>query len=725
MKALAYFEDWSRRPGQKVRMAISSELPELKATFVRIESGPGDPANPHTRMSELPSVCDTSVAPRVQATRVGSYADLPLASEIAAPLSLHLHFWSTVPQLDRPQCILSLSGPTGALSLEIVRGSLHLVGSAGSIEAPVAVDSLTWYSVAATIDEGGQGRLDVSRKSGLSVERENYSVTGSVGGVTGNLVRIAGASLDAHGSPTNAFNGKVEGVSLWGVSLDHEGIRQLHEDRLPSAAPVGLWDFSKNMTSQAIVDTTNSNPDGAIVGGAERAVTSHAWDGLSDDYRVTPEQYAAIQFHDDDMIDSGWEYDLEFNLPNDLESGLYGIRLMGDGFEDCYPLFVPAPADQKADVLLLFSTNTYLAYANDRLAALEEVLSQVMPHELVMPDDEKYLHEHDELGRSCYDTHSDGTPVRYSSRRRPIINVRPGFPNWLAGSYRHFPADLYLLEWIARSGLSFHVATDEEVETDGIDLFRRYKTVVTCSHPEYWTLKGLDALQEYLTHGGRIMYLGGNGFYWVTSVDPDRPWIVEIRRDNSGTRCWNAPAGERTHLYGGVPGGLWRWRGRGPNTLLGVGFASEGWNVAQSFERQPASYSGSGSEWFAGIDAQVIGDKGYILGGVAGDEVDRFDEALGSPGYAEILCTATGFDNEYQLVIEDQLLAMPNQGGPDRQDVVRCDMVYFPIEGGGAVFSGSSIAYCGALAWNDFTNDLETVTTRVLKSFCSTLPNHK
>ena len=279
-----------------------------------------------------------------------------------------------------------------------------------------------------------------------------------------------------------------------------------------------------------------------------------------------------------------------------------------------------------------------------------------------------------------------------------------------------------MLEWVMRTGRSFHIATDEEVESDGADLFRRYKVIVTSSHPEYWTLEGLDALEAYLGHGGRIMYLGGNGFYWVTSVDPERPWIIEIRRDNSGTRAWNAPAGERTHVHGGMPGGLWRWRGRGPNTLLGVGFAAEGWNVAQPFVRQPASYEGPASTWFEGISSNVLGDRGYILGGVAGDEVDRFDPLLGSPDDAEILATATGFANEYQLVIEDQLLAMPNQGGADRQDVVRCDMVYFPIRGGGAVFSGSSIAYCGALAWNDFENDLATVTTRVLESFCSQLP---
>ena len=26
------------------------------------------------------------------------------------------------------------------------------------------------------------------------------------------------------------------------------------------------------------------------------------------------------------------------------------------------------------------------------------------------------------------------------------------------------------------------------------------------------------------------MYLGGNGFYWVTAVDPEGPHMIEIRR---------------------------------------------------------------------------------------------------------------------------------------------------------------------------------------------------
>ena len=721
MKALAYFDEWSRRPGQKVRMAISSELPELHAIFVQLLSGPGDPKNPTLKSKEFPEILETVVSTRLQSTRVGSYADLPLSSPVQAPLTVHLHFWPTFAESSKKQVILAVGEGQQSLNLEFSGGKVRLSGEGGHLEASLDVQPQTWYSVAFTVGPDGIGFLDVARRTGLSSSSERVGVSGAVGSVAGSLLRVASAGLDAAGSPLQPFNGKVEGVTAWNIVLDGASIDGLHADRIPSVVALGCWDFSKEMHSQSVIDITSRNPDGCVIGGAERAVTSHAWSGLSDDYHVVPNEYAAIQFHEDEMLDSNWEFDLEFNLPEDIPSGLYGVRLTAPGFEDCYPLFVASRPDQEADVLFLFSTNTYMAYANDRLASMGDILSKVMPHELVIPEDEKYLHEHDELGRSCYDTHSDGTPIRFSSRRRPILNVRPGYPNFLSG-YRHFPADMYLLEWVARSGLTFHIATDDDVETDGIDLFRRYKTIVTSCHPEYWTLKGLNSLQDYLTHGGRIMYLGGNGFYWVTSIDPERPWIMEVRRDNSGTRCWNAPPGERTHLYGGVPGGLWRWRGRGPNRMLGVGFASEGWNVAQPFVRQPASYSGKGKEWFEGISAAVIGDNGYLLGGVAGDEVDRYDLALGSPADAEVLCTATGFANEYQLVIEDQLLGLPNQGGVDRQDVVRCDMVYFSIEGGGAVFSGSSIAYCGALAWNNFENDLEIVTTRVLLSFCSSLP---
>ena len=128
-------------------------------------------------------------------------------------------------------------------------------------------------------------------------------------------------------------------------------------------------------------------------------------------------------------------------------------------------------------MLFLVPTNTYLAYANDHLASLD--FSSVMPHDKIVPEDEQYLFSHPGPGRSCYDTHADGTPVRYSSRRRPLFNVRPGFPNWLTGSYRHFPVDMYIIEWLEHVGIAYHVATDEDFEREGRGLTDRYATIVT------------------------------------------------------------------------------------------------------------------------------------------------------------------------------------------------------------------------------------------------------
>ena len=201
---------------------------------------------------------------------------------------------------------------------------------------------------------------------------------------------------------------------------------------------------------------------------------------------------------------------------------------------------------------------------------------------------------------------------------------------------------------------SYHVVTDQEVHERGsgsaFEVQGRRNRILA----RYWTSQGLTALEDYALGGGRILYLGGNGFYWVTSTDPDRPWIVEVRRDNSGLRSWDAPAGERNHVHTGEPGGVWRYRGRGPNTLVGVGFATEGFSKGKGYkqaggqDREPRFKA-----FFEGVSEDVIGEEGYILGSTRSDECDRYDLALGSPAQATILASATGFGPEYLMVPEE------------------------------------------------------------------------
>ena len=126
-----------------------------------------------------------------------------------------------------------------------------------------------------------------------------------------------------------------------------------------------------------------------------------------------------------------------------------------------------------------------------------------------------------------YDHHRDGVGVCYSSRLRPVVNMRPHYHLPLIRAAHQFPADLHLVDWLAEKGFEVDVITDEDLHEEGERLLRRYRVVLTGSHPEYWTAPMLDALESWLEDaGGRLMYLGGNGFYWVTSVDPTGRLVV-------------------------------------------------------------------------------------------------------------------------------------------------------------------------------------------------------
>ena len=69
-------------------------------------------------------------------------------------------------------------------------------------------------------------------------------------------------------------------------------------------------------------------------------------------------------------------------------------------------------------------------------------------------------------------------------------------------------------------GFEHDVLTDHLVHREGVELLNKYRVLLTGSHPEYWTEPLWKAVQAYLAQGGRAMYLGGNGMYWVISNPP-------------------------------------------------------------------------------------------------------------------------------------------------------------------------------------------------------------
>jgi N,N-dimethylformamidase len=228
----------------------------------------------------------------------------------------------------------------------------------------------------------------------------------------------------------------------------------------------------------------------------------------------------------------------------------------------------------------------------------------------------------------------------------------------------------------------------------------------------------LDGLEEYLSDGGRHMYLGGNGYYWITSFVTDSPHCIEVRR-HRGTEAWEADPGEYYHASTGEIGGLWRFRGRPPQKLVGVGFSSQGFDYDRPYDIQAESSDPRAEFIFKGVDkSRPLGDYGLIQGAAAGFEIDRADIDLGTPPHALVLATATGFSDLYQHVIEEALLMDGMQGGTVNP-MVKSDIVFYEGPKGGAVFSVGSISWCGSLSHNNYNNDISRITGNVLDRFIS------
>jgi N,N-dimethylformamidase len=310
--------------------------------------------------------------------------------------------------------------------------------------------------------------------------------------------------------------------------------------------------------------------------------------------------------------------------------------------------------------------------------------------------------------------------VRYSSRLRPIPNMRPDYRFWSTGAPERYAADLYLLDWLDHEELAHDCFTDEDLHEDGVALLERYEVVVAATHPEYWSGAMLDALEHYLAAGGRLMYLGGNGFYWVTTISPDKPHIIEVRRGFNGTRAWESAPGEAYHSTTGELGGLWRYRGRAPNRLVGVGFTSQSdsHHPAPGYRRLPDSEHPDVAFAFEGVDRdEIIGDFGLINGGAAGYEIDRYDPEIGAPQETWHLASSQGMhDASYMITVEDLLFTIPETTGPT-QEKVRADVVYARLGDGGEVFSVGSCNWCGSLSHAGYRNNVGAITANVLRHF--------
>jgi N,N-dimethylformamidase len=495
----------------------------------------------------------------------------------------------------------------------------------------------------------------------------------------------------------NYFNGKIEKPYL----------------KIGTRADRVFWDLSQNISSTICLSSTGDH-NLKLVNFPARAMTGSTWDSSEMAWKHAPDQYGAIYFHETDIYDFEWKTDFSFDVPDDCPSGVYIMHMRSGDHEDTLPIYICAPfREPTAKLCVLISTFTYLIYGNHARPDYDVCWKKRMDEWNAYPHNPA---EYPSYGLSTYNVHSDNSGICHASHLRPLFNFRPGFLTFGTGKgsgLRHMQADSHLISWLHHKGIEFDVITDQELHDEGVASIREYECVMTGSHPEYHTVETLDALQEYRDNGGNFIYLGGNGFYWKIVSHPEHPGIFEIRRAEDGIRAWAAETGEYYHAFDGSYGGLWRRNGRPPQMLAGIGFSAQG-EFHGSFYRRKC-YDPE-SDWiFEGIDDDIIGDFGFSGGGAAGFELDRVETRLGTPENAIVLGSSEGHDDGFMLVPEEQLTHLTTWSGKPAHELIRADIIYCDLPGGGSLFSTGSITFCGSLPWNDYDNNVSKMLENVVR----------
>lgn len=744
IRLFGYSDPLSAQAGKPINFMISAEgTAVVSAEIVRLVHGDFNPEGPGFIEETVATDVPESLSVKRQYTQNGSFARVEDEGGNLAPdgaFSVHAFLWPSNPNGTR-QTILGRWSVSESLGYGLginPEGKLEFwIGDGKKIDQITADAPLVpkvWVLAVASFDP----RTGEATLRQIGVQNSWNSHIGPVtpfdhnshvveklcckpkSGLVPFLIAGAHEENQERGEFVSMlFNGKIDRSGIVGRVLNSSEIEAIAAGE-PPGDPIAYWDTTAGYDDRGIGNTIeDKGPMGLHAVGVNRpvrAMTGWNWRGREDSFRLDPSQYGGVAYHDDALTDCAWQPSVTWTPPKDLKSGVYALKVTAEDSVDRIPVIV-RPTKPRAKIAVQMSTFTYLAYANEHLSFEAQIAQAIVAHTPVISGEDLEYNKLQEFGLSTYDHHSDGAGVCYSSWKRPIINIRPGYRMAGMNFPWALPADLSLLWWLEHAGYDYDLITDHDVDREGLAVLSAYKTVLNVTHPEYYSEGMLDATEQYLTGGGRMMYLGGNGYYWVTAACRDDPACIEVRKLDAGSRAWQAEPGEGYLATTGERSGLWRSRGRAPQKLVGLGFTTEGMDRAEPFERMPDSFHKRVSWIFKGIgDEELIGDFGLALGGAAGVELDRYDLALGTPPHTLLLSSSIGHTDNYPLVSEEITYAFPGRGG-SQDPQVRGDMIFFNTANNGAVFAAGSIGWSQALPCKGGENNVGTIMRNLLDAF--------
>lgn len=652
MPAVGYVEPWSVRAGGWVACHVSCADPTAQATVVTIDRDKNEHLNWTVRKA--------SRSFEVKAYDLGSWVEIPMF-DVGQDFVLDVEILFTSNDVVKPV----ITWPGFLLTIDR-DGRLQ---ANGTDVATIANE--TWYGLSLSFHAGELCLRLSPHHGGREVESR-----------TSGLPKPATIHIGAEASHAQlTLNARIGRISL------------------KTASGKLRWCFPVRGPVESLKPMDGGGPDLRICNAPTFAVASPRFTGEIHDPRVDADHFDAIHLHDDDFAGFDWAADLVISVPADARPGVYAVAIETDRGVEQLPFFV-RPQAPTSSVAVLLPTATYLAYADEQLP----------------PDrypwhgsDRSHLFAIDNNFLSLYDVHSDMSGVSLTSSRRPRATLRADYHYPLSNSPHLLPVDLQLLKFLGRHGIDVDILTDHDLDDEGRAAITPYRLLLTGSHPEYWSSAMMTGLKEYLSSGGSLAYLGGNGFYWVVAFQGDK---MELRRGKND--IWSGRPGEIHLAMTGEPGGNWEDRGlHHPQALVGVTYVIMSFGKSRPYRRLEESHYGNYAWLFDGVLSNTFGAEGGVLGGAAGYEIDAVIRSEETPKNLVRLAVADGFDESFQ-VRPDLWVA---GGEAERTALRRADMTIYQHEGGGVVFSTGSVAWIGALPNPSQDNDVGRIMLNLMGRF--------
>ena len=709
-----YTDRWSAKQGGTIRFMVSSAAGrDFTLRFVRHLCADPNPAGPGYAEQAMPTPLDGIHNGAERAAFLGSWGHVPaLDADLRAGVRLSATIWPTTPEKGRQGLVAMCIGDWRlALGIGDQGGAMaEATGRDGAlirIECPRRLHSRRWYDVSAEL--AADGRLTITQTPRAPLNDAGSASVAAAAPAAGRAeIFLAALPPDGAAPASCHYNGKLE----------HPAIAHP-----TTGAPLAAWDFSIGIPTQTATDIGPRAAYARLINLPTRAMTGANWSGAVHDWKSAPHQYGAIHFHDDDQGPLGWPESFALPVPADWPSGFYAAHISNEHGEDYIP-FIVRPATPRADVVLLVPTFSYQVYGcfvrpgrGDEIAARAAAWGALAETPDLNP----------RYGLSCYNHHADGSGVALMTQARPMLDTRPrqfalmdpldggsGTARWVADNY----IDL----WLRHIGVDHDVITDHDLHEDGLAALAPYRVVIAGQHPEYHSERMMQALEDHQAQGGRLMYLGGNGFYWRAEPAADQPETLEVRRAEGGIRVWETMPGESYHAFGGGYGGLWRRIGRSSHRLVGISFSTQGrhlgfpYHFIDGINDPRVTFMTEGLDTTAG---QAFGTAGFMGGGAVGFELDSVNPKYGTPPHALVVAKGIVIHPDFAWVNEDMLV---HRHPLPQEDWSCADMTFFETHAGGAVFAVGSMTYAGSLMVDNGTTALSRLTANVLRRFVDPAP---